>query len=131
MYFVTYMYGHTSDKNYPLMVFTQKSSNYKKRPAPAQGGPKPKKIHVESGSSKADVKKRSRPVTQPLDARDSDSEEGDDIDVEEDELDDHEEQGDESAMQMDTRTDEHNISKEPSSNAKKKVTSFLTEFHKA
>jgi pumilio homology domain family member 6 len=114
------------------MVFTQKSS--KKRPAPAQGGPKPKKHHAESGSSKADVKKRSRPVTQPLDAQDSESEE-DDIDVEEDDLDDHEEQeGDESAMQVDSRTDEHNIPKDPSSNSKKKVTSFLTavrEFHKA
>ena len=111
------------------MVFTQKSS--KKRSAPAQGGPKPKKIHVESGSSKADVKKRSRPVTQPLDARDSESED-DDIDVEEDELDDHEEQeGDESAMQVDSKTD---VPKDPSSNPKKKVTLFLTairEFHKA
>ena len=74
------------------MAFAQKSS--KKRSAPAQGGPKPKKIHVEGGSSKVDVKKRSRPITQPLDARDSDSEEGleDDIDVEEDGMDDHEEQ---------------------------------------
>ena len=107
------------------MVFTQKSS--KKRSAPAQGGPKPKKIHVESGSSKADVKKRSRPVTQPLDTRDSESED-EDIDGEEDELDDHEEQeGDESAMQVDSKT------KDPSSNPKKKVTLFLTairEFHK-
>ena len=113
------------------MVFTQNSS--KKRPAPAQGGPKPKKIHVESGNSKADVKKRSRPVTQPLDARDSESEDGleDDIDVE-DELDDHEEQEeDESAMQVDSMTDEHNIPKDPSSNPKKKVTSFLTAVHKA
>ena len=118
-----------------LMVFTQKSS--KKRPAPAQGGPKPKKLHVESGGSKADVKKRSRPVTQPLDARDSESEEGleDDVDVEEDEFDDHEEQeGDESAMQVDSKTDEHNVPKDSSSNPKKKVTSFLTtvrEFYKA
>jgi pumilio homology domain family member 6 len=105
------------------MVFTQKSS--KKRPAPAQGGPKPKKLHVESGSLKAHVKKRSRPVTLPLDARDSESE--DDIDVEEDELDHHEEQeGDESAMQVDPRTDEHNIPKDPSSNPKKKVASFFT-----
>ena len=116
------------------MVFTQKSG--KKRPAPAQGGPKPKKLHVESGSSKADVKKRSRPVTQPLDARDSESEEDleDDIDVEEHELDNHEEQGDESSMQVDSRTDERNIPKDPSSNPKKKVTSFLTavrNFHKA
>ena len=107
-----------------LMVFTQKSS--KKRPASAQGGPKPKKIHGESGSSKAEVKKRSRPITQPLDARDSESEDGleDDIDVEEDGMDDHEEQEeDESAMQVDSRTDEHNIPKDPSSNLKK-VTSF-------
>ena len=111
------------------MVLTQKSS--KKRPAPTQGGPKPKKLHAESGSSKADVKKRSRPVTQPLDARDSESED-DDIDVEEDELDDHEEQEEEeSAMQVDSKTD---IPKDPSSNPKKKVTLFLTairEFHKA
>lgn len=117
------------------MVFTQKSS--KKRSAPAQGGPKPKKLHVESGSSKADVKKRSRPVTQPLNARDSESEEDleDDMDVEEDDLDDHEEQeGDESAMQVDSRTDEQNIPKDRSSNPKKKVTSFTTavrEFYKA
>ena len=113
------------------MVFIQKSS--KKRPAPAQGGPNPKKIHVEGGSSKADVKKRSRPVTQPLDARDSESEDGleEDIDVE-DELGDHEEQKeDESAMQVDSRTDKHNIRKDPSSNPKKKVTSFLTTVHKA
>ena len=48
----------------------------------------------------------------------------DDIDVEEDGMDDHEEQeGDESAMQVDSRTDEHNIPKDPSSNLKK-VTSF-------
>ena len=111
------------------MVFTQKSS--KKRPAPAQGGPKHKKLHVESGSLKAEVKKRSKPVTQPLDARDSESEEGleDDVDVEEHELDsdNHEEQeGDESAMQVDSRTDEHNITKDPSSNPKKKVNSFLS-----
>ena len=107
-----------------LMVFTQKSN--KKRPAPAQGGPKPKKPHVESGSSKVDVKKRSRPVTQPLDA--SESEEGleGDIDEEEDELEDHEEQGDGSAMQVDSKTDEHNIPKDASLNPKKKVTSFLT-----
>ena len=115
------------------MVFTQKSS--KKRSAPAQGGPKPKKLHVESGSSKPDVKKRSRPITQPLNAQDSESEEGleEDIDVEDD--DDHEEQeGDESAMQVDSRTDEQNIPKDPSSNPKKKVTPLLTpvrEFHKA
>lgn len=114
------------------MVLTRK-----KRPAPAQGGPKPKKLHVENGSSKADVKKRSRPITQPLDVQDSESEKGleDDIDVEEDELDDHEEQeGDEYAMQVDSRTDEHNIPKDLSSNPKKKVTSFLIavrEFHKA
>jgi hypothetical protein len=102
------------------MVFAQKSS--KKRSALAQGGPKPKKIHVESGSSKADVKKRSRPVTQPLDAQDSEYEEGleDDIDVEED--DDHEEQ--EGDMQVDSKTDEHNKPKDPSINPKKKVTSF-------
>ena len=117
------------------MAFTQKSS--KKRPAPGQGGPKPKKLHVESGTSKADVKKRSRPVTRPLDALDSESEEGleDDIDVEEDELDDREEQeGDESSMQVDSRADKHNKPKDPSSNSKKKVISFLIairEFHKA
>jgi pumilio family protein 6 len=116
------------------MVFTQKAS--KKRPAPAQGGPKPKKLHVESGSSKADVKKRSRPVTQPLDARDSESEEGleeDDIDVEEDGLNDHEEQeGDDFAMQVDSRTDEHNIPNDPFSNPKKKVRSSqpaVRDFH--
>jgi len=128
IYIVCHVYGHTSDKNYlpSLMVFTSKSS--KKRPAPAQGGPKPKKHHAESGSLKADVKKRSRPITQPLDARDSESEE-DDIDGEEDNLDDHEEpEGDESAMQVDSRTDEH-IPKDPSSNPKKKVPSFLIEFH--
>ena len=113
------------------MVFTQKSS--KKRSAPAQGGPKSKKPHVESGSSKTDVKKRSRPVTQPLDALDSESEEGfEDIDIEEDGLDDHQDQeGDESAMQVDdSRTDEH-TPKEPFSNPKKKVTSFLIAFLKA
>ena len=108
------------------MVFTQKSN--KKRPAPVQGGPKPKKLHVESGSLKVDVKKRTRPVTQPLDARDSESEEDleDDIDMEEN---DHEEpEGDESAMQVDSKTGERNI---PSSNPKKKVTSFLIDFRKA
>ena len=116
------------------MVFTQKSS--KKRPGPAQGGPKSKKLHVESGSSKADVKKRSKPVTQPLDAQDSESEDGleDDVDLE-DELDDHEElEEDGSAMQVDSKTDEPNIQKDPSSNSKKKVISFLAavrEFHKA
>ena len=105
------------DKNYlpSLMVFTQKSS--KKRPAPAQGGPKPKKLHVENESSKVNDKKRSRPVTQPLDTRDPDSEsEQNDIDVE-DELDDHE---DEVAMQVDSKTDDHKIPKDP--NQKKKVT---------
>lgn len=101
------------------MVFTKKSS--KKRPAPAQDGPKSKRLHVESGNSKADNKKRSRPVTQPLDAQDPDSEsQGDDIDVEEEEeeegdLDDHEEKEDEneSAMQVDARTDENKIPKDP------------------
>jgi len=98
------------------MVVTQKSS--KKRPAPAQSGPKHKKLHVESGSSKADNKKRSRPVTQPLDARDpdSESEEDEDIDDEEeggDELGDHDEEKDESAMQVDSRTDEYKIPKDP------------------
>ena len=99
------------------MVITQKSS--KKRPAPTQGGPKPKKLHVETVKSKAD-NKRSRPVTQPLDARDPDSEsdedlEEDDIDVEEDV--DHEiedgKDGDESPMQVDSRTDEYKIPKDP------------------
>ena len=118
------------------MVFTQKSS--KKRPAPAQGGPKPKKLHVESGSSEANDKKRSRPVTQPLDAQSLDSEpEEEDIDVE-DGLDNHE---DESAMQLDSKTDEHKIPKDPnglfyiiSIDPKTKANLFLTaarQSHKA
>jgi hypothetical protein len=74
--------------------------------------------------------------SETLDVRDSESasEDGleDNIDVEEDELDDHEEQEqDDSAMQVESRTDEHNIPKDPSSNPKKKVTSFLTAVHKA
>ncbi|KAF8801167.1 ARM repeat-containing protein [Phlegmacium glaucopus] len=90
----------------------------KKRPAPAQGGPKPKKIHVESGSSKTDNKKRSRPVTQPLEPQDPDSESEedlkDDIDVDGDASDDHEEEdGDESPMKVDSKTDEHKIPKDP------------------
>ncbi|KAJ7621062.1 armadillo-type protein [Roridomyces roridus] len=51
----------------------------KKRQAVSQGGPKPKKAHVEKTTAKADVKKRSRPVTMP--ARDADSEEEDEQDV--------------------------------------------------
>ena len=101
------------------MVFTKKSS--KKRPAPAQDGPNSKRLHLESGNSKADNKKRSRPVTQPLDAQDPDSEsQEEDIDVEEEEegeedLDDHEEKEDEneSAMQVDSTTDEYKIPKDP------------------
>src|ERR1700678_452631 len=102
------------------MVFTQKSS--KKRPAPGQGGPKSKKIHVETRSSKTDGnKQRSKPLTQPLDAQDpdSESEEGgleDDVDVEEDELDDEEEEkgGDEFAMQVDdSKSAEYKIPKDP------------------
>ena len=118
----TYRHDSTCDKNLlgTSMVITQKSS--KKRPAPTQGGPKPKKLHVEAGKSKADNKRRSRPVTQPLDARDPDSEsdedlEEDDIDVEEDV--DHEKEdgkdgdGDESPMQVDSRIDEYKIPKDP------------------
>lgn len=91
-----------------LMVFTSK-----KRPAPAQGGPKSKKLHVDS-----DKKKRSRPITQPLHAQDlnSESEEnlGDDIDLDEDESDEHrEEDGDDSAMQVDSRTNEDKIPRDP------------------
>jgi len=102
------------------MVFTKKSS--KKRPAPSQDGPKSKKLHLENGNSKADNKKRSRPVTQPLDSRDPDSESQedveDDIDVEDEDgdLDDHEEKNEEeneSAMQVDSRTDEYKMPKDP------------------
>ena len=107
------------------MVFIQKHT--KKRPAPTtQGGPKLKKLHVEGGSSKVNDKKRSRPVTQALDARDPDSEsEEDEIDVEEDELDDHK---DEFTMQADSRTDEHKVPKDPNGlNQKKKATSFFLQ----
>ncbi|KAJ7471227.1 armadillo-type protein [Mycena galericulata] len=68
----------------------------KKRPAVSQGGPKPKKAHVEK-PAKSDSKKRSRPVTLP--ARDvqsaSDSEvEDNDIEAEADDVDEEMEQDD-------------------------------------
>ncbi|KAF7377819.1 PUM-HD domain-containing protein [Mycena sanguinolenta] len=55
----------------------------KKRPAASQGGPKPKKVHVDKSAvaTKAD-RKRSRPVTLPAkdsDATDSDEDLGDEV----------------------------------------------------
>jgi pumilio family protein 6 len=71
------------------MVAASKST--KKRPAVSQGGPKPKKVHVEK-PAKSD-KKRSRPVTLP--ARDvqsaSDSEAEDDEEEQVDAMDEAEE----------------------------------------
>ena len=91
------------------MDFTQKSS--KKRPAPAQGGPKAKKLHVENRSSKVDSKKRSKPITQPLDAQDPDSESGEDL---EDDIEAEVDEKDESAMQVDPGwTNEYKTPKDP------------------
>lgn len=66
------------------MAPTQKSQ--KKRPASSQAGPTPKKIHLEkslkaSGKEKVDSKKRSRPVTLPVqhDSPSEDDDLGDDV----------------------------------------------------
>ncbi|KAJ6535952.1 armadillo-type protein [Mycena vulgaris] len=79
------------------MAAAQKST--KKRPAVSQGGPKPKKAHVEK-PAKSD-KKRSRPVTLPArevhSASDSEAEaeaDADDIEAEADDIDEGMEQDD-------------------------------------
>jgi hypothetical protein len=55
------------------MAATQKSS--KKRPAPTQSGPTPKKVHIAKPAKGKDDKKRSRPVTLPVQEETSDSQE--------------------------------------------------------
>ena len=52
------------------MAATHKSA--KKRSAPSQSGPKPKKVHLEKENTKSD-KKRSRPITKPVVAQSSGS----------------------------------------------------------
>ncbi|KAF9479209.1 ARM repeat-containing protein [Pholiota conissans] len=83
------------------MVALQKS---KKRAAPSQAGPKPKKTHLES--AKTD-KKRSRPITQPLAAEDagSDSEGGSDDLDDEPMLEEEADEADE-AMDIDVKPDQ-------------------------
>ena len=88
------------------MAASQKSG--KKRAAPSQNGPKPKKAHLES--TKPD-KKRSRPITQAItqdNGSDSDQSDGDDLgddgDESVDELEVEEE--DEQAMQVDSMPDQ-------------------------
>ncbi|KAJ7720293.1 armadillo-type protein [Mycena maculata] len=82
------------------MAATQKST--KKRPAASQGGPKPKKVHVEK-PAKSDNKKRSRPVTLPArevqSASDSEAEEEEDIQADADDVD-EELAHDDSAMEI-------------------------------
>lgn len=62
------------------------AASTKKRPAASQGGPKPKKVHVDKAAKSSD-KKRSRPVTLPTrdvsDATDSDEDLEDVEDVDE------------------------------------------------
>ena len=60
-----------------MMAATQKSS--KKRSAPTQSGPTPKKAHLAKpakGKEPAAVKKRSRPITLPVQEENSESDEG-------------------------------------------------------
>lgn len=57
------------------MAATQKSS--KKRPAPTQSGPTPKKLHLAKSSKDKDIfvgKKRSRPITLPVQEENSEDE---------------------------------------------------------
>ncbi|KAJ6551671.1 puf family RNA-binding protein [Mycena capillaripes] len=71
------------------MVAAQKST--KKRPAASQGGPKPKKVHVEK-AAKSD-KKRSRPVTLPArEVQSASDSEAEDVEEEADAMDDEMEQ---------------------------------------
>ncbi|KAF7368915.1 ARM repeat-containing protein [Mycena venus] len=83
-----------------MVAATGKST--KKRPAVSQGGPKPKKVHVDKTAPKSD-KKRSRPVTLPArevrDASDSDEEDFEDDAEALDEAD--EEMQDEFPMEVD------------------------------
>ncbi|KAJ7856725.1 armadillo-type protein [Mycena olivaceomarginata] len=62
----------------------------KKRPAASQGGPKPKKAHVDKAATKSD-KKRSRPVTLPArdvpDASESDEDLEEEVEAFDEELD--------------------------------------------
>lgn len=71
------------------MPAAQKTS--KKRPAPTQSGPTPKKLHLEKPAKgkEAAPKKRSQPVTKPVRTEDSasDDQEFDDLEAAENDMD--------------------------------------------
>ncbi|KAJ7148678.1 armadillo-type protein [Mycena crocata] len=89
------------------MAAAQKST--KKRPAVSQGGPKPKKVHVDK-SAKSD-KKRSRPVTLPArDVQSASDSEAEDVEGEGNDLD---EEMDEEESPMEVDDDAPKMQKDP------------------